>query len=427
MRKFLTVIARIIASFFAILFVIATILALFLSAIGWQLFNPKLYKSALVNQGIYEHLPNIVSEMLISTISTNPCDQNPLICENVSPELKNCFIQFLGNDRYLTLSGGQEQPSEVEKQSIQPCLDQYGTPELTSGSETGMPPFFKNMSASNWESLLTIIIPPVELKPMVENLVDQLFSYLNGGTTSVDLSLVSLKQRLLGQSGMDAVMQLLSAQPACTQEQFDLMAGSAGGGGELVFCNPPADQLDTVTPQIQEQLDAAVSQIPDSVQIIKPPLPGITSTNSGPFGNDPVKALRIVRLILRLSPLLPLVFLLLLTLFGVRSLKGWLRWWGIPFFFAGIFALAFGLAIDPGADWAWGTFISPRLPAFLPPNVADVGHNLASHLFHSISVQVVVTAIILVVLGLVAWIISSSIKRTRTTLQSPTPPPVISA
>ena len=46
--------------------------------------------------------------------------------------------------------------------------------------------------------------------------------------------------------------------------------------------------------------------------------------------------LKFTRPLMRLSPLLSIVLLLLVTLFGVRSFKGWLRWWGIPFLVVGI-------------------------------------------------------------------------------------------
>jgi len=45
MRKFFTVIARLIASIFAILFVITTILALLLTTLNQQIFSSKLGKT----------------------------------------------------------------------------------------------------------------------------------------------------------------------------------------------------------------------------------------------------------------------------------------------------------------------------------------------------------------------------------------------
>ena len=44
-----------------------------------------------------------------------------------------------------------------------------------------------------------------------------------------------------------------------------------------------------------------------------------------------------------LSPLIPLGFLLLVTLLAVRTLPDWMRWWGIPLMSAGILTLVFGV------------------------------------------------------------------------------------
>jgi len=187
------------------------------------------------------------------------------------------------------------------------------------------------------------------------------FAYLNGETDSASNSLVKLRERLSGQAGRDAILQLIAAQPLCTDEQLaEMAAGMLGGGEVMVICAPPEEILAILMPQLQNQLTALVTQIPDKAMIIKPS--SRSAPSSGPLGNDPIKVIRTVRLGLRLSPLLPLGLLLLVTLFGVRSLKGWLRWWGIPFFFAGAIALVPGIAMLPALNWAWNNFLVPRIP-----------------------------------------------------------------
>ncbi len=56
---------------------------------------------------------------------------------------------------------------------------------------------------------------------------------------------------------------------------------------------------------------------------------------SAPPQNDPRDKLQTARMVMRLSPILPLGFLLLMTIITVRSLKNWLDWWGIPLFITG--------------------------------------------------------------------------------------------
>lgn len=491
MRKVLTIFARFIAASFAILFVITAVLALLLFNVERQLFNPHFYKKAITEQQLYDHLPGIIGELLTTSMSYNPCAQNPLLCEDISPELRVCYEQTLGNERYVTLASGKEKPTEAEMQAIQPCLDQYsgGTISTTGeqpsgenplptappdvqacvkqaigenaynelfnnkrspteaeiqqitpcfgqagtgnfgnqgGAQGGMPPFMQNLKASDWETIISILLPANELQTITENILDQMFAYLNGETDSVSVSLVRLKERVTGQAGKDALRQLMAAQPPCTEEQLvQMAAGALGGEGGIVFCNPPEEILAIMLPEFQSQLGNLAKQIPDEAVIIKPYTGPLGATpGSGPLSADPFTTIRYVRLGLRWSPFLPFAFLLLVTLFGVRSLKGWLRWWGIPIFFVGAIALLPGIAMLPALNWAWNNFVVTRIPPFLSADVANIGHKLATYIIHSLSEQIIFQTAILLAMGLAMWVGSCFIK-TRAVESTPAtlPPP----
>jgi len=286
-----------------------------------------------------------------------------------------------------------------------------------------MPPFMQNLKESDWETIISILLPANELQTITDNILNQMFTYLNGETDSVSVSLVKLKERLTGQAGQDAIHQLIAAQPPCTVEQLVQMVASMLGGGEgMVICAPPEEILALLMPQFQNQLAALVTQIPDKAMIIKPSSQP-AQPGGGPLGNNPITVIRTVRLGMRLSPLLPLGLLLLVTLFGVRSLKGWLRWWGIPFFFAGAIALVPGIAMLPALNWAWNYYVVPRIPSFLSADVANTGHELATYIINNLSKQIILQTAILLALGLAMWVGSCFIK-TRAAESTPaTPPP----
>jgi hypothetical protein len=61
--------------------------------------------------------------------------------------------------------------------------------------------------------------------------------------------------------------------------------------------------------------------------------------------------LKQIRPFVYLILLLPAALLLLVTLFGVRSFKCWLRWWGIPFLFVGLIAGGLAVIALPLLDW----------------------------------------------------------------------------
>jgi len=432
MRKFFTIIARFIASIFAILFVITTILALLLTTINRQMFNAKIYKDALVEQHIYERLPEIVGVALTSSFLTDPCAQNQLACniDGASPELQACLTTALGQAAYEAIGSGQRKPTDAELQLAQPCLDQYGShqsanPQSGTGGPNGMPSLFQNLSAADYQAILTILLPPDDLQPMTESTLDQLFSYLNGKSDTVSVPLGKLKERLTGQAGKDLITQLINAQPACTEQELaQINSGTSNGG--MVFCKPPVDKLPTLVSQLQEQLKSALTGIPDKAVLIKPPAAGSPSPGSGPFGADPISTIRTVRLFIRLSPLVPLAFLLLITLFAVRSIKSWMLWWGIPIFIPGFIALGLGLSALPVLNTVWTVYVIPRIPVFIPPDIAAIGLGLVRSIVHSLTGGMVLPAAILLAFGLAAWIGSYFIRpknRTDVPVTPPTPAP----
>jgi hypothetical protein len=426
MRQFFTVIARFIAVIFAVLFVITTILAILLTTINQQVFNSKLYKNALVKQNIYERLPEIVGVALTGSFFSGPCAQNQLACniDGASPELKACLMTALGPVAYEAIGSGQRSPTKAELQLAQPCLDQYGAPQNSdpqpgTGGSGGMPSFLKNLTAADWQAILTILLPPDDLKTMTESTLDQMFAYLNGETDTVTVPLDKLKETLSGPAGTDLIMQLLNSQPPCTEQELAQMLSGTSEGG-MVLCKPPEDMLPIAASILPGLLTTVVPQIPDQATIIKPPAPGVPPSGTGPFGADPITTLRTLRLIMRLSPLLPLAFLLLVTLFAVRSPKSWMRWWGIPFFVSGTIALGLGVSALLALNVVWSMFIVPRIPPYIPADLAGVGLELVRSIDQTISGWIILQAIILFVIGLAAWIGSTLLKTGKV---MPVPPP----
>ena len=113
MRKFLHITSQIIAGAFAVLFVLTALLSILLVTMGSRLFNPNLYKTALLDQEAYEELPEIIGEMLVSSASYDPCAENPIRCEEMAPELAACYIEELGGERFTQLTSGEAEPLPV--------------------------------------------------------------------------------------------------------------------------------------------------------------------------------------------------------------------------------------------------------------------------------------------------------------------------
>ena len=98
---------------------------------------------------------------------------------------------------------------------------------------------------------------------------------------------------------------------------------------------------------------------------------------------------------MRLSPDLPLLVLLFISLLVVRSPRGWLRWWGIPIFFSGLVALGLVIASTVFFDQAWLAVLANRLPLYLSPALVNLGHDVVQAILHTLLVGVTGSAIIM--------------------------------
>ena len=112
MRKFFTVVARIIAGFFAFLFVITAIISVMMVSIENRGFSPELYKKAMSDIQIYQSMPKIIGEMMVSTITSNPCLKNPLILLIPTCSFKSARSSFKAQ-KVVLMTGGLKISIEI--------------------------------------------------------------------------------------------------------------------------------------------------------------------------------------------------------------------------------------------------------------------------------------------------------------------------
>jgi len=148
-------------------------------------------------------------------------------------------------------------------------------------------------------------------------------------------------------------------------------------------------------PDLQDQLLQVVADIPDEAVLIEPSDP----SQIGDMPDDnPSSGILLVRTILRLSPMIPLGFLVLIALFAVRSLKSWLQWWGIPFVIVGGISIMVGFLSTPLIQFLWMSMV--QLPSTISPTLAAIVLELLTFVVHSISELIVLVAVLIVVVGI---------------------------
>ena len=237
---------------------------------------------------------------------------------------------------------------------------------VTKNLGESAPAFMRQLTAAQWKDFVETLLPEQKLQSMTEESISQVLAYLNGETQTPTISLLPLKQSLAGPEGLNAALTIIRAQPDCTLQEIAAIIASLNQGK---LCNPPNAALDLFKPAIQTELQATAAAIPDQVAIV----PGAHS----PSQQAALEFLRLMRLIIRLSPLIPLALLLGITIFAVRSFKSWLAWWGWPLMLTGLPGMYIGFRGAPLFRAMVERSLAKNLAASMPTDVVSSIRSLA--------------------------------------------------
>ena len=263
---------------------------------------------------------------------------------------------------------------------------------MVSGAadQGGLPVVIRDMSPQSWEAFFRALLPQDILKTMTDDALNSIFAYLNMDTNSAQLSLNALKTGMVSEKGVQAVFTILKTLPDCTLQQIGQITLGLLGDGGIQFCNPPQEMLPFLTPLIQGQLQTTALALPDQVTLISAPAEN----------NDPRPKLQSARLVMRLSPLVPLGFLLLMTLVAANSLKSLLGWCGVPFFITGLLATLIGLGGAPLTRILLNQMKAGGNLNSLPAVIQGYAGSLVSEIVRALLVPVLWQGIVLAGLGL---------------------------
>ena len=260
----------------------------------------------------------------------------------------------------------------------------------TSTNQEQFPIVMRGMSTQAWDAFFRTLLPQDVLKAMGDDALNSTFAYLNMQANSAQVSLTPLKTAMVSDAGVQAVLTILKTQPDCTLQQIGQMTIDLLSNSQIQFCNPPQEMAPFLTPVIQSQMQMVSLAIPDQFVLI-----------SAPPANDPRQKLQDGRLLMRLSPIVPLGLLLLMTLLAVNSLKSWLNWWGTPFLITGGLACLMGLSGAPVVGVVFQRILVNQMPAILPPLLLDYAGELASAMVKALLNPVLLQGFVLALIGLV--------------------------
>ena len=253
-------------------------------------------------------------------------------------------------------------------------------------------PYLKALTFEDWEATITSLLPPEELKALADSTLDAVFDYINGKTDSAVISLLPFKSHLTGNSGVEAIRKILQAQPACTPEQLLQIGLGFIKTGDVALCNPPEELMGLMTPVIESQLQVMTIAVPDQVTLIP-------ATRSGTSADPRIK-LNWLRTVMKIMPVFPLLFLFCVTIFAVRSLVDWLKWWGYPFLITGGITALIALLGAPILGYIIQLVLQSQGASFIPPILFSAIGETVGAVTSQILKPVLIEGSILTVIGL---------------------------
>jgi hypothetical protein len=283
-----------------------------------------------------------------------------------------------------------------------------GAVTSSPAGESNLPVVMQQLSPEAWEAFFRAMLPGESLKRMGDQVLESVFSYLNGKSSSAGLSLAPLKATMTSEAGVQAIYTLLNTQPDCTLVQVARMTVDLLTQGQIEFCKPPEDLHPLLTPAIQAQLQLTAAVLPDQVTL--------ASAEGIPLAEDPRQQLRALRFLMRLTPLIPLAFLLLMTFLAVNSFESWLDWWGTPMLVTGLSAGIMGLSGAPVIGLILQRALVRNMPEYLPVILLDYAGELARAMVHQLLKPVMWQGFLLALMGTLMAVASFFVKRRRQTV-----------
>jgi hypothetical protein len=409
---------RLLAVLLCLLFIVTIIVVLLLVNADSMLLSPTVYENALARERIYERLPDLAATQIY--MGMHPAGEgetwagggNPL--QYAGPEAAACAQSALGEQPYRDILGGFRTPTPQEIDALAECG--VGGP---AGAE-GAPAFFKTLTKDQWASILRTLLPPSWLQSQVESVLAQGFKILEqpGAPLSITVDMREFKNRLTGPSGTDAVFQIIQTLPDCPAGY----SPDASNPSQLLECKPSDAAMAQLKPQISKALADATADIPDQLDVLKQLRDsGALNIEALNLPVGPRQLLQVGRWVVRLSPVLCVVLLLIVTLLVVRSWKGVLRWWGYPLLAAGVAVLLTAIVLWVGLD-VLVSLGRENLPASVSIDLYDTAAGVLVFITHRYSLVTGAEGIILGLIGMGLVVGSFFVGRGKRAARVGTPP-----
>jgi hypothetical protein len=221
----------------------------------------------------------------------------------------------------------------------------------SASSDSGATNLFKNLNEEQVNMLISSLIPQGWIDNQINAATTSILDFLNlkSPRLQIRVDLIPIKMNLEGETGKNAVYNIMSVFPECTVEQIIQVAKKSIDSGNLLFpmCRPPINNPKVLNPVIELLLPQISKSIPP--EIIYPS--GSQTLLVQKLIDSPIfKIYKILKLSMFYIPIASLVFGLLVLIASLGSARLLFSAIGVPLLISGLIAGLVGLLVIFGGQ-----------------------------------------------------------------------------
>ena len=221
---------------------------------------------------------------------------------------------------------------------------------LTGVTEPDIVLLMSFMDRADWRQVKAEVLPDQILVDWVSVTVDGVYRWIDSSdrVPQITLEMRPFKDRVNSEHGVNSIVIAYGNLEPCVQEQIDdflARLAAVPPGTEVLYnlCQFPDPWHEDQFNDYVNSLHNVVKNIPDQFELTRE-LSAIPD-DPGSAGPATIKAeVRLIRLLMLLAWLPPLLVLLAVLAFRIRSLQDLGRWWGLPLLVGGFLTLLPALA-----------------------------------------------------------------------------------
>lgn len=208
------------------------------------------------------------------------------------------------------------------------------------------------------------LIPPEWVGAQTKTAVNAIYDYLETGdpaAATMHLDVAPLLAELQGEAGLRMITTFVGTLPPCSMDDIGSLLNGLTGGGEIPACIPPGVGEEALAAQAHSMLAQSIQQNPQMAGGgFDIPLLRFVSPEQMRRIEQARQAYLLADQWAWTLWLPPLLFLLVIALFVIRSLRTLGLWWGWPLLLTG--GLTLLLALFVSANVAMGTAGASFMP-----------------------------------------------------------------